>query len=140
MPRYFRNQLGDLPESLGRERRGGRVFDPTSGLALDWVNRYKTSNFGFIVGPGGAQLLQGNKLRTYLLVQNKDAATDLILSFGSEANLFNGIIIIPRGNYELIGGEGGGAFCPPDSVNAFATADVNIVVVEGTLSPYEMQE
>jgi hypothetical protein len=136
--RYY--YLGDLPESLTRERRGGKVFDPTSGLALDWVNRYKTSNFGFIVGAAGAQLLQGNKLRTYLLVQNKDAATDLFLSFGTEANAFNGIIVIPRGNYEIIGGEDGGAHIPQESVNAFATANVNIVVVEGTLSPYEMQE
>lgn len=138
MRRYY--YLGDLPESLTRERRGGKVFDPTSGLALDWVNRYKTSNFGFIVGAAGAQLLQGNKLRTYLLVQNKDAATDLFLSFGTEANAFNGIIVIPRGNYEIIGGEDGGAHIPQESVNAFATANVNIVVVEGTLSPYEMQE
>jgi hypothetical protein len=138
MRRYY--YLGDLPESLTRERRGGRVLDPTSGLALDWVNRYKTSNFGFIVGAAGAQLLQGNKLRTYLLVQNKDAATDLFLSFGTEANAFNGIIVIPRGNYEIIGGEDGGAHIPQESVNAFATANVNIVVVEGTLSPYEMQE
>jgi hypothetical protein len=138
MRRYV--YLGDLPESLTRERRGGRVFDPTSGLALDWVNRYKTTNFGSIVGPAGTQLLLGNKLRTYLLVQNKDAATDLFLSFGNDANAFNGVIVIPRGNYELIGGEDGGAHIPQESVNAFATVDIQVVVVEGTLSPYEMQD
>lgn len=138
---YQRGRLGDLPEDLSRYRRGGAVFDPSSGLALDWINRYKTTVFGFILQTGSQAVLQDNPLRTYLLIQNQSAATDIFLSFTNDAaaNDLGSIIIIPRGNYELIGGEAGGAFVPKASVNMrAAAADTRIAVVEGTLEPYEL--
>lgn len=136
---YPRNQLGDLPESLGRERRGGQMIDPMAGVALDWINRYKITNFGILVGLASITVLNENALRCYLIVQNKDPASDLFLTFGNEANAFDGFTIIPRGNYELIGGEAGGAFIPKASVNLLgAAANMNVVVAEGTLEPYEL--
>lgn len=131
--------FGDLPEDLQRERRGKQGFDPSTGLAVDWVNRYKTTNFGTLIGLASRNILQNNGLRTYLLVQNKDAVSDLFLTFTTDASAFAGILIIPRGNYELIGGEAGGSFVPSDSVNLIgAAAGMNVVIVEGTLMPYEL--
>lgn len=131
--------LSDLPEDLKRERRAGQGFDPSAGLALDWLNRYKTTNFGTLIGITSTTILQNNGLRTYLLIQNKDAAADLFLTFTTDASSFGGILIIPRGNYELIGGEKGGSFVPSDSVNLVgAAANMNVVVVEGTLLPFEL--
>lgn len=138
-PDLAHSQIGDLPEDIARERRPGPVFDPSGGLALDWVNRYKTTNFGRIIGVTSVNVLQNNGLRTYLLVQNKDPATDLFLTYTTDASVFGGILIIPRGNYELIGGEKGGSFIPSDSVNLIASAaGVNVVIVEGTLMPHEL--
>lgn len=131
--------LGDLPESIGYERRAGRVFDPSAGLALDWSNRYQTLQFGLTVN-GSQVALQGNGLRTYLYVGNKSAATDLFIAFDTEANAFDGALILPRGFAELIGGEQGGAFCPKSTVNLFSTAAVNAVIIEGTLQPHEYEE
>lgn len=135
----YPKNLGDLPEDIQRERRSRQGFDPSAGLVLDWVNRYKTTNFGTIVGTTSRNILQNNGLRTYLLIQNKDAVSDLFLTFTTDASAFAGILIIPRGNYELIGGEAGGSFVPSDSVNLIgAAAGINVVVVEGTLMPHEM--
>ena len=139
MPRYRRGlPLGDLPETLGYERRGGQMFDPSAGLKLDWSNRYKTLQFGFQAGPASAAVLQGNFLRTYLMIQNKDAAVDLFVAFGTEASAFNGGLIIPLGNAELIGGEMGGCFCPPETVNVFAASTINSLIIEGSLVPEEV--
>lgn len=134
-----RQNLEGLPEDLQRERRAGRVFDPRSGVALDWVNRYKTVNFGVVIGIANSTVLQDNHLRTYLLIQNQHPLSDLFLSFTTEAGAFGSVIIIPRGNYELIGGEAGGSYVPSGSVNLLgAVAAMSVTVVEGTLSPYEI--
>jgi len=141
MHRRRRQNLGDLPESLQTERQGGRVFDPTSGLGLDWVNRFQTTNFGVILGAESQTVLQDNALRTYLLIQNQSAAIDLFLSFTTDASIGppGSILIIPRGNYELIGGQDGGSFVPKNSVNLLAAAPgVRVTIVEGTLLPYEL--
>jgi len=131
--------LGDLPDDIQWERRARQGFDPSANLVLDWVNRYKTTNFGTIIGIASTTVLQNNGLRTYLLVQNKDAANDLFLTFTTDASSFAGILIVPRGNYELIGGEAGGSFVPSDSINLIgAAADMNVVIVEGTLMPHEL--
>lgn len=133
--------LGDLPEGLTRERLAGRVFDPTQGLALDWVNRYKVTNFGIILGAASQTVLQDNALRTYLLIQNQDLAANLQLSFTTDAAVggLGSVVIIPGGNYELIGGEMGGAFCPKQSVNILGTVvGQQICIVEGTLEPHSL--
>ena len=139
MRRYHSEPLGDLPADLGEERRAGQGFAPGAGLGLKWVNRYKTTNFGILIGLVGQTVLQNNPLRTYLLIQNKNAAADLFLTYTTDASDFGGVLIIPRGNYELVGGEMGGSFCPSDSINLIgAAANMNVVVVEGTLMPYEL--
>jgi hypothetical protein len=82
------------------------------------------------------QIVPANPLRVYVLVQNKNAANDMFINFGSKATEYNGIIIIPRGNYELIGGAEGGAFCPVDSVHILgAAAGMDGVLVEGVFPP-----
>ncbi len=139
--RRIRAGLGSLPEDLMAYRRSRGLFDPSSGLALDWINRYKFTNFGVIVQVASQTVLQDNPLRTYLLVQNQNAAADLQLSFGTDAAAsgLGSVIIIPRGNYELIGGEAGGSAVPKASVNVRGTvANQQICVVEGTLEPYEL--
>lgn len=138
-PDLAHGPLGDLPEDITRERRADQAFDPSAGLYLDWTNRYKTTNFRILIGTASQTVLQNNGLRTYLLIQNKDPVSDLFLTFTTDASLDAGILIIPRGNYELIGGEAGGAFVPSDSVNLIgAAADISVVVVAGTLMPMEL--
>ena len=132
--RRLRGGLGDLP---GDYYRAGPMIDPTAGLALDWSNKYKTLQFGFIVN-GTFTGLQGNALRTYLYIGNKSPATDLFVAFGTGASAFNGALIPPRGNLLFVGGEMGGSFCPPETVNLFSGAAVNVTVIEGTLMPYEV--
>lgn len=101
-----------------------------------WINNYTTANYPFIVGTAAQQILPANPLRSYLLIQNKDGASDLFVNFGQKATAFNGLIIIPRGNYELIGGATGGSFVPSDSVWLLGdAANMEGVVIEGVLPP-----
>lgn len=132
-----RGQLGDLPYPIRREQFPGAEVDPGAGVVPDWYNNYTTSNFPFTLAASVSQkVLPANPLRSYLLVQNKDAATDMFIAFNTNANAYNGIIIIPRGNYEFIGGANGGAFVPAGDIYCFSTAAIDGVVVEGILPPY----
>ena len=103
-----RNQLGELPPS---HYRAGDMIDPGAGLIPEWINNYKQSNFPFVIGVASEQIIPANPLRVYVLIQNKNAASDMFINFGNDATTFNGIIIVPRGNYELIGGANGGPYC-----------------------------
>ncbi len=95
-------------------------------------NSDTATNFPFVIGLQSTQIIPANPLRVYLLVQNKDAGADMFINFGQKANAFNGVIIIPRGNFEFIGGGPGGSFSPQDSVWLLgAVADMNGVLVEG---------
>lgn len=130
--------LGELPADYYRT---GPMIDPTAGLALDWDNRYKTLQFGAIVGVAEVNILQGNSLRTYLLIQNQDLALDVFVGFGTSAGGINGALIIPRGFGEFIGGEMGGCFCPPESINIICPGgNARINIVEGSLNPYETEQ
>ena len=125
--------LGELPPS---HYRAGSMIDPDAGLIPEWVNRYKQSNFPFVIGVASEQIIPSNPLRVYVLIQNKNAASDMFINFGNDATPFNGIIIVPRGNYELIGGANGGPYCPSDSIHVLgAVAAMNGVVTEGILPP-----
>jgi len=118
---------GDRGAVPGQPRR-------TAGGRLAWVNRYTATNFPFVIGTESEQIIPANPLRTYLLIQNKDAGSDMFLNFGQKANAFNGVIIIPRGNFELIGGSQGGPFVPSDSVWILGAAAVmEGVLIEGVL-------
>ena len=111
-------------------------MDPGAGLTPDWYNNYETANFPFTLAAGASQrILPANPLRAYLLVQNKDAATDMFIAFNTNANAYNGILIIPEGNYEFIGGERGGCFVPKGDIYCFSTAAIDGVAVEGTMPP-----
>ena len=142
MNRPYHYPLGELPEDLGVERMPGREFDPSAGLALDWVNRFKTVNFGIVLNDTNSlTVLNDNALRTYLLIQNQSGVNNLLISFGTDvaASGLGSHIIFPEGNYELIGGQAGGAYVPKQSVNIrAAAAPIQLVVHEGTLEPYEL--
>ncbi len=135
-------ELGDLPYGYDV---AGPLHDPGPGpmqararapgqraRAGVWLNQGSTSNFPFRIGLESEQIIPANPLRTYLLIQNKDAGSDMFINFGQKANDFNGVIIVPRGNFEFIGGKQGGAFVPADSVWVLgAAADMEGVLVEG---------
>ena len=123
---HYPGDRGAVPGRPGRARGpGGRAR---------WVNSYTATNFPFVIGTESQQIIPANPLRTYLLIQNKDAGSDMFLNFGQKANDFNGVIIIPRGNFELIGGSIGGPFVPSDSVWILgAAAAMEGVLVEGVL-------
>lgn len=125
--------LGDLP--YGRDMPGP-MNDPGAGLIPEWTNNFTATNFPFVIGTTSEQIIPANPLRAYVLIQNKNAASDMFVNFGNSATTFNGIIIIPRGNYELIGGAVGGPFSPSDSVHVLgAAAAMQGVIVEGVLPP-----
>ena len=113
-----------------------RINDPGSGLFPQWINGYTASLYPFVIGLASQQIIPANPLRAYLLIQNKDAAADMLINFGSEATAFSSVIIIPRGNYELIGGAYGGSFVPGDSVHVLGTAaGMQGALIEGVLPP-----
>lgn len=124
--------LGDLPYDRDR---GGKLNRPSGGLLYgEWENRYTASNYPFVTEAGAVQVIPANARRAYLLVQNKNAINDMFINFGQKATVFNGIIIIPRGNYEFVGGSFGGAFVPMDSIWILGGAvGMNGVLVEGVL-------
>jgi hypothetical protein len=127
-----RNQLGDLPydrDHIGPMNRPSAALQPG-----EWENRDTASLYPFTVGLAAIQVVPANSRRTYVLVQNKDAASDMLLSFGQKPTTFSSVIIIPRGNYELVGGSFGGAFVPSNSVWVLGTAAaMDGVLVEGVL-------
>jgi hypothetical protein len=126
--------LGELPEDQFRERAlGKKIFDPGAGFVSDWINRFTQSNFPFNIGIVSERAIPANPLRCYLLIQNK-SANIVFVNFGQNATAFNGIRIIAGGNYELIGGATGGAFCPADDVYILADAAATEgVVTEGVI-------
>ncbi len=131
--RQQQGPLGDIPS---RGESVGPRFDPGFGLRPDWINNYTAALYPFVAGVTAQQIVPANPLRTYLIVQNKNAASDMFINFGQKATALNGLIIIPRGNFELIGGANGGAFCPSDSVWILgAAAGLNGVLMEGVLPP-----
>lgn len=130
--------LGELSPDLLRERSvaGKRIHSPGERTGFEWINNYSQSNYPFVIGIASEQIIPANPLRSYVLIQNKNAASDMFINFGSAANAFNGIIIVPRGNYELIGGAVGGSYCPRDSINILgAVAGMQGVITEGVLLP-----
>lgn len=130
--------LGRLPEPLAKERdqRGKRILDPGGGLIPDWINNFTAAIYPFEIGLTAEQIVPANPLRCYLLVQNKSALTDMFINFGQKATADNSVIIIPRGNYEFVGGAVGGPFSPGNSVWVLGgAAALPGVLVEGVLPP-----
>ena len=129
--------LSGLPEPLRRERDlTGRIHDPGAGLLPDWRNSFTAATYPFTIGLTAMQIVPANPLRCYLLVQNKSAASDMFINFGQKPTADNGVIIIPRGNYEFIGGANGGPYSPGNSIWMLgAAAALSGVLVEGVLPP-----
>lgn len=75
----------------------------------------------------GGVLLAANVNRQYLLVQNKDAAGNLYLSFGVAATAANGVKVVPGGAFELVGTQTTQAIYALGDV----ASNTNIVTVEG---------
>lgn len=124
---------GDVHYPGDRNAMPGRPGRTPSGRPR-WANTNTATNFPFVIGLTSEQIVPANPLRTYLLIQNKDAGADMFINFGQKANAFNGVIIIPRGNFEFVGGAIGGSFSPQDSVWLLgAVADMSGVLVEGVL-------
>lgn len=124
--------LGDLPyarDSIGPLNRPSAALQPGQ-----WENTDTASLYPFVTGATAQQVVPANSRRTYLLIQNKDGASDLLINFGQKPTTFNSVIIIPRGNLEFVGGSYGGAFVASDSVWILgAVAGMNGVLIEGVL-------
>ena len=130
---YDRDEIGPV-NVPGKGVLARRPIPGAPPQAQRWLNKSSASNYPFRIGTTSEQIVPANPLRTYLLIQNKDAGADMFVNFGQKATLFNGIIIIPRGNFELIGGARGGAFCPFNSVWILGdVADMEGVLIEGVL-------
>ena len=133
-------RFGELPLDLRHERKQGPLQNPGAGLYPDWINEYRTTLTAAQIDTNGQAIIPANPLRAYLLVQNKDAATDLYFNISNAADAFNGIIIIPRGNYEYVGGANGGSFVPSGTVYLTSAAGtIDVAVVEGILPPTEQR-
>lgn len=125
--------LGELPESLLKERsdQRRRVLDPNAGDYDEWENLYTASSFPFIVGNVSQQIIPANPRRSYLLIQNKSAAT-MFINFGSGASAFIGFRLLVGESLPFTGGERGGSFCPADSIHVIgAAANQEGVIIEG---------
>ncbi|GKT19560.1 hypothetical protein AVHY2522_22930 [Acidovorax sp. SUPP2522] len=85
------------------------------------------SNLQKTVTSASTQLLAAKAGRKYLLVQNRDGAATVYLSFGAAATVAAGVRIVPGGAFELVG------TCTDQAI--FAIGDVasqsNVVTVEG---------
>ena len=109
-----------------RSRPGAR------GAPREWRNPYRGTIIPFSIGLVSEQIIPANRHRCYVLIQNLNAANDMWINFGVEAAVNASILIIPRGNYELIGGGRGAAFSPVDSIHVLGTAAAQLgAIVEG---------
>jgi len=112
-----------------RDDDRARALGPKRGR---WLNPYRGIVFPFTVNTVSEPVVSGNSHRCYILIQNLDAAADMWLNFSNEAVVGSSVLLIPRGNYELIGGEKGGAFSPFDSVHVIGTvAAQRGIIVQG---------
>jgi hypothetical protein len=101
-----------------------------------WSNPYRTTVFPFTPDTVVSQLfVQSNRRRAYLVIQNKGPG-NMFVNFGMAADALNGVTLVPTQSWEIIGGEQGGAFVPPDSIYALTDlAGTTGVIVEGVALP-----
>ena len=131
--------LGELPRPLSEERSHGKmILNPGSMFMTDWINRNTLSLFPFTIGLAALRILPANPLRTYLLLQNKQAAGlgDLLINFGQNPTTFASVVIVPGGHLIFEGGATGGAFSPQDDIYILGSvAGVSGVAGEGLWTP-----
>jgi hypothetical protein len=97
------------------------IFKTVPPRANAFINTAKT------VTNASAVMVAVKLDRSYLLIQNKDSAGDIYVTFGAAATLANGIKIGPGGSYEL------NATVTTQDVYAIGSmaSNANILVVEG---------
>ena len=66
---------------------------------VPWSNTTSFLNTPFIVGTTSLQVLQANRSRNYLLIQNK-SASNMWVVFNNAATSFAGVLVEAGGNYE----------------------------------------
>lgn len=104
-------------------------FTPTRQT---WVNPYRGVVIPFTIGLRSQQIISANPRRAYVLIQNLNAGADMWVNFGNEAVVGSSVLLIPRGNYELIGGAKGGVFSPFNGVHVIGTvAAQRGIIVQG---------
>ena len=101
-PAHVVKALGDLideAESLWRTNSDG-IFQGSPGALQTTVNtppqytNYNTSFVApFVTGRTSSQVLPTNPLRTFLLIQNLSAASNLYFNLGSGAGVNSGVLL-----------------------------------------------
>ncbi len=118
------------PWLVGGAFRPARGRPAARGVAREWTNPYRGTIIPFSVDLVSEQIIPANRHRCYVLIQNLNAANDMWVNFGVEAAVNASILIIPRGNYELIGGAQRGApFSPADSIHVLGTVAAQFGIV-----------
>lgn len=99
----------------------GQVIVTNTGSS-SWVHATRT------VTTTNSSIANGNPLRRYLLIQNKDATGTIWVTLGNTATQANGIKIEPGGSFEMTG------FVTTGIVYAIGdiASNANIIVVDNT--------
>lgn len=135
------NALGQLPQN--RFQRGPIVGQMLPEVEGDYVNPYTSAQFSFNAGLVATRIVAANMRRTYLLVQNLEAAggNPIYVGIGVEPTIANGFLIAPDGGFiEFIGGAGGGGYCPRSDIYVISTGAAIGVALEGGMIPREQLE
>lgn len=132
--------LQELPDDTRREQsfEGKRILSPGEGFVTDWINRFTLSLFPFTIGLAAQRILPANPLRSYLIIQNKEAigGNAIFVNFGQNPTVFSSIRIEAGGNYIFEGGARGGGFSPQDDVYILGSAaGLDGIAGEGLLMP-----
>lgn len=137
----MRGGLGQLPQT--RYQRGPIVGQMLPDVEGDYVNPYTAAQFSFNAGLVATRIVASNMRRTYLLIQNLEAAggNPIYVGIGVEPTIANGFVIAPDGGYiEFIGGANGGGYCPRSDIYVISTGPAIGVVLEGGMIPLEQRE
>ena len=113
------DELPDQPEKW-------RGLNPPKGRASakPWQNDVILLNVPFIVGTTSAQILQANKSRVYLFIQNKSASSMYVV-FNNSATTFAGVLLQAGEFYEPF-------YAGWSSLNIIgAAANLNGICIEG---------
>jgi len=129
--------LGDIPQESRAERSGEIVggmssFNSQGGSNEPQYTRpemiLNTTTFvsiGYEVGTDSQEVLIANRMRNYLLIQNRSAGA-IEVAFGNKADGWNSVEVASGGNYEPW-------VVPNNSVNiSGSAANSQVVIVEGT--------
>jgi len=141
MHRRYPPGLGQLPQT--RLQRGPIVGQMMPEEEGDYVNPYTSAQFSFNASLVATRVVTANMRRTYLLIQNLEAAggNPIYVGVGVEPSIGNGFVIAPDGGYiEFIGGADGGGFCPRSDIYVVSIGAAIGVVLEGGMIPLEQRE